>query len=282
MIKVIWIYSKSVNVVDAKLTVLLKYESDLKENTIFIHHALENAENVINFCAYKQVKSLGTAVDSISNNVPINSLGTILEAAADKVLPKDTIRDLCYGIFLQDKGDNVGSTENASYHCRSLFTVRRLKEQLVNKILNKIANTLGSEICSGILKHIQTKIKIDLEQNCSYLEFEISNSYFATITDSVGDVVVSFFSQLLGIIFTVSTLVMTSVWSVDVNSREWRQKIADDIYYTINKKKVDIMRKIMPQVEQMCFQTEQELITVSKKIDAFKGRIGHTEQNTCK
>lgn len=198
------------------------------------------------------------------------------------MLLKDTIRELCYVIILRDKGGNVGTTENASYSCRSMFTVRRLKEELVNKTLNKTAETLGSEICNGILKHIESKTKIELKQNFSNLEFKISNNYFATITDSVVAVAVSFFHQLLGIIFTVSTLVMTSVLSVDVNSRDWRKKIADEIYDTIDKKKADILRKNRPQFEEMCLQTVQEFIAVSKTIDTFKRHIGHTEQNACK
>lgn len=282
LIKVIWIYSKSVHIIDAKLAVFQTYASYLNEETIYLHHRLDDAENVLKFSAYQQVKSIGTVVESISESVPIDSLEAILQAANDKVLSKDTIRELCYGIFLKDKSENVGTCENASYSCRSVFTVRRLKEQLVEKTLNKTAETLGSEICRGILKYIESRIQTKLEQNFSNLKFNISDELFATITVAVVAVVVSFFFPLLGIIIAVGTLVVTFVWSVDVNSREWRRKVADEIYETIAKNKNDILRKIRPQVEQMCRQTVQELTAVATTIHEFKCRIGHTEQKACK
>lgn len=83
----------------------MKYEKYLEEEAIYLHHALESADNVIKFCAYQQVKSLGNVVDSILESVPIDSLGIILQAATDKVLSKDEIRQLCYGIFLKEMGE---------------------------------------------------------------------------------------------------------------------------------------------------------------------------------
>lgn len=43
---------------------------------------------------------------------------------SDKVLLKDIIRELCYGIFLKDKSGNVGICENVSYSCYLVFIVR--------------------------------------------------------------------------------------------------------------------------------------------------------------
>lgn len=267
---------------DAKLTVFNEYESYLKKETIYIHHSLESAENVIEFSAYVQAKSLGTVVKSISESVPIDSLEEILQAAKDQVLTKDKIRRVCYDIFLRDKSELVGTTDNTSYSCRSMFTVRRLKEQLVEETLNKTAETLGSEICGGILKHIESKIQSKLEQDFSDLKLNISDELYAAITVAVVAVVVSFFFPLLGIIIAVGTLFVTFVWSVDVNSRDWRSKVADEIYDTIDKNKANILRKIRPQVEEICWHTVRELTVVWKTIQDFKCRIGHTEQIACK
>lgn len=259
----------------------MEYEVYLKEETIYIHHSLESAQNVFRFTAYEQVKSLGTVVESISKNVPIDGLGKILQEANDKVLSKDSIKELCYGILLKDKDGNIGTTAHASYSCRSMFTVSRLKEQLVDETLKKTAEALGSEICSGILKHIESKIKTKLEQHFSNLKFQIPDELFAKITVAVVTVVVTFFFPLIGVIFAVGTLVVTFVWPIDVNSREWRGKVAYEIYETIDKNKNDIMRKIRPQVEQMCRQTVQELMAVSRTINDLIHCIGHTEQDAC-
>lgn len=266
---------------DAKLTVFEKYKSYLTNDTIYIHHSLESAENVSKFSAYAQAKSLGTLVESLSESVPIDSLDEILQAASDNVLSRDNIRQLCYDILLEDKHDLVGTVYSTSYSCRSLFTVRRLKEQLVEKTLKKTAETLGSEICRGILKHIESKIQSKLEQDLSHLELNVSDELYATITVAVVAVVVSYFFPLIGIIIAVSTFVVTFVWSVDVNSRDWRRKVADEMCDTINQNKARVLRKVRSQVEEMCRQTVLELTKVSKTLHEFQCRIGYTEQIAC-
>lgn len=49
MVKVIWIYSKLVSVVDVKLVVFMNYEFYFKEDNIYIYYIFENVENVIIF-----------------------------------------------------------------------------------------------------------------------------------------------------------------------------------------------------------------------------------------
>lgn len=208
LVRVIWIYSISVNAVDAKLTVFMNYESYLKEQTIYIHHVLENAEHVIN-------KSLGTDTDSFSVSVLAISINTIIQEATDKILSTESIKRFCCDIFLWDKNVAVGTTEDASYSCRSIFTVRRLKEQLVERTLHKTAEALGSEICSGILKHVESDFQTNLEQSFSDLKFKISDELFEKITSVVVFIIlVAFNNPLLGIIVALSTLVATFIWSV--------------------------------------------------------------------
>lgn len=100
LVKVICICRKSVHVVDAKLSIFMNYEYYLKEQTSYIQHALENSEYVINGLEYQQVNSLGGAIELIPEKVSIISIETIIEDATDKILSKESIRQICYDIFL--------------------------------------------------------------------------------------------------------------------------------------------------------------------------------------
>lgn len=93
------------NVVEVKLTVFMYAESYLNEQIIYIHHELENAENVLNFLGYQQVRTLhvNLVFKSISENVSIISTETILQEVTDKILLRESIRWLCYNIFLWEK-----------------------------------------------------------------------------------------------------------------------------------------------------------------------------------
>lgn len=130
----------------------MNYECYLNK-TSYIYHALKNAEYVINDLEYQQVNSLGGAIESIPEKVSIISIETIIQDATDTILSRESIRHMCYDIFLWDKNIAIGTTEDASYSCRSIFTVRRLKEDLEERTKHEFAKTLRSEICRGILKH---------------------------------------------------------------------------------------------------------------------------------
>lgn len=280
LVRVIWIYSKSVNVVDAKLTVFMNYESYLREHNIYIHHALEDADNVILFFAYKQVNSLLRVIESISDGFPFMNMDTILQEASEKTLSRYSIRQVCYNIFLWDKNVDVGRVDNASYNCRLVFTVRRLKEQLVEKTLNETAKAFRSEICRGVLKHIESNILTNLDENFSDLRLKISDELFATITSVVVFAVIfGFINPLLGIIVAVGYVVVTFIWSVNVNSTDWREAIADEIYETIVKNKTDIFHKIKGQVEKVCGHAQRELYEVSDTVADFKRHLGQLDQN---
>lgn len=261
----------------------MNYEYYLKEQTSYIHHALENAEYVINVLEYQQVHSLGGAIESIPEKVSIISIETIIQDVTDKILSRESIRQMCYDIFLWDKHIAIGTTEYASLSCRSIFTVRRLKEHLEERTLHEIAETLRSEICRGLLKHFECSFPTNLEQNFSDLKFKISDELFEKITSVVVFIVVAAFNNpLLGIIVAVTTLVRTSIRPINVNSTDWRAQIADGIYETIVKNKTNILSNIEGQVKNVCWPALQEKNEVLDTVTDFKRRLGQTGQKPCK
>lgn len=258
------------------MTVFTNYESYSKEQTIYIHHALESAENIIKFYAYQQAMSLGTIVQSIWQNIPFEfEVETILKSATDEVISRELIRQFCYGIFLRNKNITVGTTEYPSYNCRSMFTVRQLKEQLQHQTLRQTIQHLGAEVGKRIVNQIGSKLK----PSCSDLEFKISDDQ-ALNDDVVNDVATYFFPPIRT--YNVLTLVSTFVWSANVNSIIWRGKVADEIYDTIDRNKAELLRKIRAQFREMCLQTVRELKAVSRTIVDFRRCVGHTEQDACK
>lgn len=268
--------------IDAKLAVYRRYEYYLKEETIYLHHALENDENIVKMSAYRRVNSFDTVVNSISQSIPIESVETILQSAFDKVLSRETISGLCYGIFLRDRNVDVGTIKSPSYSCYSKFRVSRLKEELVRKTLTETAKALGSEICRVILKHIEFNIQTSLGQTFEDLTLKISDELFEQIKVVVVAVIKPHIFPDLGFVNLFLTIFMIYFGSVDVNSRDWRRKVADEIYETIHKSKADILRKTEPQIKEMCKKTVQELQVVSNTTTDFKRRIGQTDQKECK
>lgn len=261
MVRVIWIYSKSVNVVDAKLAVFRNYESFLQQDNIYIHHTLENAENVIIFLASQLVDSLVRGLESIEKLVSSISFQLTLKGAIDLILSRDSIRLLCCNGVLRDKNTYVGTIDNSSYICRSAFTVGRLKEQLVNHTLNEAT------------RYVITVFN---------LMFKISDELPASINSVLVDDIVAIFYPLLGSTVAVRSLVVTFIWTVDVNSRVWREEIADEIYETIKRNQTDILRKIEDKFQNICGGASDAIFEVLDEVYYFKHRLKQTDQTECK
>lgn len=66
----------------------MNYESFLKKDKIYIHHTLEDPDNVIKFLAYQQVSSLVEVIESISDSFSIISIDTVIQEADKKFYPK--------------------------------------------------------------------------------------------------------------------------------------------------------------------------------------------------
>lgn len=258
----------------------MKYADRMKEETIYIHHALENDQNIVKMSAYRRVNSFDTVVNSISQSIPTESVDMALQSAFHEVLSGGTITQLCYGIFLQDRGVDVGTIENASYSCYSKFRVSRLKHQLALQTLNETVKALGSKICWAILRHIEFNIEIKLRQTFENLRLKISDELSEQISVVVMTAITTTLNidSHLDIPHFVFTLLMMYLWPVDVNSRDWRSEVAHEIYEIINKSKADIFREI----KTMCKQTVQELQVVSNTTAGFKRSIGQPDQTECK
>lgn len=257
----------------------MNYESFFKQHKIYIHHTLENPDNVIKFLAYQQLSSLVEVIESISDSFSIISIDTVIQEADKKILSRNLIRQVCLDTFLMDKNVAVGRGDSASYSCRSVFTVRRLKGQLVEQTLHETANAIRSEICKGILRHIESNIQESLNQNFLDLKFKISTNLFENISSVVVFAIYfAYFYPLLGIIVAVGYVVVTFIWSVDVNSKAWRREIADEIYQTIAENKTNILREIKGHVQNMCRDAQKKLYEVSDRVNGFKRSLGQIDQ----
>nr|XP_034322816.1 uncharacterized protein LOC117688713 [Crassostrea gigas] len=260
------------------MAVFTNYESYLKEDNIYIHHTLENAENVIIFLANQQANLLVRNLKSIKEPISNIRFELTVKEAVGVILSKHSIRRWCYSCFLRDNNTPVGTIENASYICRSAFTVRRLKEQLVDNTIDEASRAVINAIRERFYRNVESQILTALEYKFHNLKFKISKELFASINSLLVSVIVAFFHPLLGIIVAVGSFIVTLIWSVDVNSKDWRNKIADEIYYTIDKNKDDLFWKIEDNLQNMFDGTSEALSIVLDKVNDFQRCLKQTDQ----
>lgn len=163
-----------------------------------------------------------------------------------------------------------------------MITVWRLKKNLSDKTLHKIYESLGSEICIGILEHIQTNVKVKLKQDPVSLRFELSPKAFASLSVFLSSFIIFVFNPLFGLLFAVGAVFATLWWSDDVNSKEWRTNIADEIYDKIQEKRQTMLEKVQSEIESLCRKASTDLDRVSENIRVVEEEIGVIPLKQCK
>lgn len=267
--------------VEAVFRVYEEYETFLKSKSIVIHHVFEENEDLCKKIGVQKLKAFDKIVRSLRDSVPVAELNEIVHNAANISLSEYNIHRLCYNVFLKDGNTNVGTTDNRGYRCRSPFTVKWLKEQLINKTLEAISESFASEICQGIFRHIESKVRIELETEFLELKVNISPEIFATFAVVIGTALITLFMPFLGIIVAMATFMATVIFSVDVNSISWRAKVANQIYETVSKYRYSIENDILSEIKTMCSDTKQDLQAVFNQINDRKQRIGFPDQESC-
>lgn len=260
----IWIYSKCVRIIEAKLTVFKEYEKYLSQKNILLHHNLssQNCEKIAMLCGKQRLAHLANLLQMISESIPINELAKIMRNAAKETLTNETVRNICYSAIILYEGKSVGNVDESPYVCRSGFTVRRIKRLLMKKTIENLALSFGNYVCQAFQKSIKSLIET-VNHKFSDLDIHLSGETFAKLERTIEGIFINIVRRIIDLmheVYEISvTVVSTLVWSVDVNSREWRRNIADEIYSKVSEKKIEIIYGTLPLITEMCVNTKADL-----------------------
>lgn len=250
----IWVHSKSVQVVEALAIVFKEYEDFLTSKSILIHHAFEDNEDLCKKICIQKLRALNKIIMSLDECVPITNLKEIVHRTASITLSESNIRQLCYNI-LEHEGTNVGTTDDCSYPCSDSSILNRQKEQLENKILEQISKSFVDEIYRLIFTNIQSKVQTNLKTGLLDLKVNISPELIAIGTSDTE--------------------------YADVDFVSWNTKIAGQIYEQVCLNRALIEEELFSKIKTMCTKTKEDLQTVSMKINNLEQRIGFPDQETC-
>lgn len=93
--KIIFITSKSLPVIKAKLVVYQKYKHAIKERNILLQHEYEEFDDVVKTVAYRNLMSFCTFVESVINFFTID-LYKIITDYENTLLTPNAVREMCY------------------------------------------------------------------------------------------------------------------------------------------------------------------------------------------
>lgn len=251
--RVIWVYSKSLHVIDAKLSVYKKYEHDMESKNILLHHDYEEEDEIIKRSRVQKLASSIKDVLLIRQHIPTEKMESLIQNTIENELSNERIRDICYKV----SQDARIKTEDAFF----LFW----REQPVIEIARIFAEKISSQIIFAMKNCKELKTKI----NYNEMKNEIK-AKFTPFLHPMVDILTPSTSECIDLCLTVD----------DRNLEDVLKSVADGIFANVRERK--IVDEILPLLGYICTQTQNDLLEVSKRINEDKNKIVLQNGKECK
>lgn len=231
-------------------------------------------------CLYKEVLAA-------HHYIPFDLLETILINAGDEILSMESIKNICFEVCIQKRDQRVGTVNDRSYKCLFKSTLVQMRDYLVEISLKDLGKKFGIRIWQKILTQIEIEAQENFKNKQLNLENLVSQKMLPETQKFIESVVCPVFDSLITIATKGRPALLTSVLGIypipiDVNSEEWRKQVADKIYQTVSLHKENILQKLLPEINNICKQTHDDMLTLSKRVEEMRNRIVLCDQQKCK
>lgn len=287
LVKMILVHSDSMGIIDAKLRVYQKYRDYIDANNIYLQHGYEEFDEIVQSIAYTNVSYFEGFVEAMIEAFSKESLEAVIIEAIDMSLIEDNIAKLCFEVSIEYKNDFVGTVNTGSYNCYSAFTVRAIKQILVKETLKKTAKLLAAAIRPGIVHHIESVVQKTLVKNLRDVGYDMSGIRLVLYTGNRMEFpfITSFrflLTILSGWIQNIVIFVIRIFHPVDINSKEWRGKVAEEIYQKILERRQKILALALEEILNICWQTTEDLKVIQHRLKEFKRKVLPSDQKQSK
>ena len=283
----IWIHSKGVRVIDAKLRVFEKFQASMNalEDKILIHHPFEEDDEIFKFCGVYILDSLDEIISSMKSNISIEGLHTILQGVAEKTWTRENIRKFSCEAYTGHLKP-CGSAKNRCWIHKGLVAHKKL---LLKDIFDKVLRLLVTCTCHEVSNILERRLGMILKKVFPKLNLDISSEVCLEKIDvnSITSREYTFWDfPILSLLRDIKDNAATLFWGTDINSYEWRYEIADELYAALCTNKSSILSECLDDldraIQDKLKQIRRDLQTVEEHIGKIKGRINFPYQHNCK
>lgn len=269
-VRLFLVQSKYMRVIEAKLKVYNEYKVQIESGNILLQHVFDDYDEIAKLCAYKKLSWILGIVECLLKLFNRKRMPFIINEALDCVLTPTYIRRFCRACKLDVDGNAVGSVDDSPYMCYISSSVEKVMEQIIRYTLQEMAKTLVSEIYDGILQYIELQARGKLEMVLKDLESKVC----IIVKSSLEELLV----PRIPVFRAFDELVVNVLTPVDVNCKEWRDKVARSFYKKICDKRDLIFDTFLKQI----VATSEDLEHFLERLRKAREKIQLIHQNTCK
>ena len=251
-VRVIWVYSKSIRVIDAKLSVYEKYKEDIESKDILLHHDYEEEDEIIKRIRVQKLAFSIKNILLIRQHIPTEKIENLIHNAIENVLSYERIQEICDKV---SKDHMIKTAEDAS----RLFW----RKQPVIEIARTFAEKISSQIIFAILNCKELKTNINYEEMKNEIETKLTPLVYPLVH-----------------ILTSREYFDLCLTADDRNFEDAFKSVAGVIFANVKERR--IVGEILPLLRYICTQTQNDLLEVSQRINDVKNRIVLQNEKACK
>lgn len=233
------------------------HKHSIDSGTFHLQHESEEYFEVAKLSVLQKIQSYKHHVETIRAGIPSNGTAQMVNNAADRVLTKERIRQLCYETYI----DGIGNIYSDPYNVR--FFLHRIKGELKEKTIESIKRCLGSEMCAEIKRHIDFELKSKLHLQTVALAIHHMSGMMLVLLASL-------LNPIAGVVADMATGWLTFLIGQNVNSRAWRDSTALEIFKEISNKRVTIVKELSEHLLKTFNYTSNDLKTVAEDLETFR------------
>lgn len=287
------IESRSLHVIPAKLRVYRDFKDGIDTGDIFLHHVLEDYDEIAKRSAYKKISSFCDTtlfLKELSQEV-LSHIPTILGNAFMHALTKEKISSISDNISLEYDGNKIGTRHSSPYECDSNIA-KKIKGLLEEKIMLMITESLSFSICFEIEKHLKSHFGSD-QKRIDFVKFKELQPFYKLVKYTLEltfSKVMSSENQLSDddeplsddpSITSASSHLLKGA-TCNVNSITWRADVGGNIFHKIYSVKDNIISSTEDKIKEICRKTTEELQITHDRLRNFQDEIEIENQTKCK
>lgn len=286
------IESRSLHVIPAKLRVYREFKDCIDTGDIFLHHVLEDYDEIAKRSAYKKILYFCDTtlfLKELSQEV-LSHIPTILGNAFMHALTKEKISSISDNISLEYDGNKIGTRHSSPYECDSNIA-KKIKGLLEEKIMLMITESLSFSICVEIEKHLKSHFGSD-QNRIDFVKFKELQPFYKLVKYTLEltfSKVMSSENQLSDdeplsddpSITSASSHLLKGA-TCNVNSITWRADVGGNIFHKIYSVKDNIISSTEDKIKEICRKTTEELQITHDRLRNFQDEIEIENQTKCK
>lgn len=269
----LWIESTSIHAIDAKFEVYKKYENDLISKDIILHHNFEEPDEIYKRCGIQRLDFLSKVVTAMENCISLDCLQMVLQNVTEQELSLENLKAVCYKGFL--KADDHHRSESLSYALE-----KRSAGDLLNLYIIEIAKSFEMKLLQTLSSYTEQKFDTNFKQTFADLKLDTFTDAFQELRNDAKDVVRQFLMD--SILSGKEDHPFVFAQKENLNTKVWRDQVADFLYEIIFSKKKAIRTEILKRIGGVFIETQDGLGRMSTVIEDFTSKILITDQQTRK